>query len=61
MQALPVAGAAHSDVFITAALWTGVAALLLTALLGLQIIVMRMSLRRRERIDARALARWRPV
>ena len=61
MQAASLTPAAHPDVFITAALWTGFAALVLTSLLGLQIIVMRMSLRRRERIDARALARWRPV
>ena len=61
MQAASLTPAAHPDVFITAALWTGFAALLLTSLLGLQIIVMRMSLRQRERIDARALARWRPV
>lgn len=61
MQAASLTPAGHPDVFITAAIWTGLAALLLTTLLGLQIIVMRMSLRRRERIDARALARWRPV
>lgn len=53
--------ATDPDLFIAAAIWTGFAALLLTSLLGLQIIAMRMGLRRRERLEARALARWRPV
>ena len=53
--------APQSDTFIAAALWTGFAALLLTLLLGLQIIGMRLMLRRRQRSDARALARWRPL
>ena len=53
--------ATDPDLFIAAAIWTGFAAVLLTSLLGLQIIAMRMGLRRRERLEARALARWRPV
>jgi len=51
----------HPDAFIAAAIWTGFAALLLTMLLGLQIIGMRFVLRRRQRLDTRALARWRPI
>lgn len=51
----------HPDIFIAAALWTGFVALVLTLLLGLQIIGMRMMLRQRQRSDARALARWRPL
>jgi len=53
--------ATSPDTFIAAAIWTGFAALLLTLLLGLQIIGMRLMLRRRQRSDARALERWRPV
>jgi HEAT repeat protein len=53
--------AAHTDAFIAAALWTGFVALLLTLLLALQIVGMRMALRRRQRSDERALARWRPL
>jgi HEAT repeat protein len=53
--------ATNPDTFIAAAIWTGFAALVLTLLLGLQIIGMRMVLRRRQRSDARALGRWRPL
>ena len=53
--------ATQPDAFIAAAIWTGLGALGLTALLALQIIGMRMLLRRRQRSDARALARWRPL
>lgn len=53
--------ATRPDVFISAALWTGVGALGLTLLLGAQIIAMRMVLRSRQRSDERALARWRPL
>jgi HEAT repeat protein len=52
---------AHPDPFVAAAIWTGFAALVLTMLLALQIIGMRMMLRRRQRSDARALSRWRPL
>ncbi|MGX4642334.1 HEAT repeat domain-containing protein [Massilia sp. SYSU DXS3249] len=53
--------ATHPDAFIDAALWTGFVALALTLLLALQIVAMRIALRRRQRSDERALARWRPV
>lgn len=53
--------ATHSDAFVAAAIWTGLVALALTLLLALQIVGMRMLLRRRQRSDARALGRWRPL
>ena len=53
--------ATNPDAFISAALWTGFCALVLTLLLAVQIIAMRMLLRRRQRRDARALERWRPL
>jgi HEAT repeat protein len=49
------------DPILAAAFWTGIGALGLTLLLGAQIVRLRMALRRRERREARALARWRPV
>jgi HEAT repeat protein len=49
------------DPILAAAFWTGIAALLLTLLLGLQIVRLRVKLRARERRQARTLARWRPV
>ncbi|ALK98085.1 hypothetical protein AB595_17585 [Massilia sp. WF1] len=49
------------DPILAAAFWTGIAALLLTLLLGLQIVRLRIGLRARERRQARTLARWRPV
>ena len=52
---------APSDPILAAAFWTGIAALLLTLLLGLQIVRLRISLRARERRRARTLARWRPL
>lgn len=52
---------APSDPILAAAFWTGIAALLLTLLLGLQTVRLRVSLRARERRRARTLARWRPV
>ncbi len=60
-HALAVAFTAPADPVLAAAYWTGIGALLLTLLLGAQIIRLRMALRRRERRAARALARWRPV
>lgn len=60
-HALAAAFAAPADPILAAAYWTGIGALLLTLLLGAQIIRLRMALRRRERRAARALARWRPV
>jgi hypothetical protein len=59
--ALAAAFAAPSDPILATAYWTGIGALGLTLLLGLQIIRLRILLRARERRDARALARWRPV
>ena len=52
---------APADPVLAAAYWTGIGALLLTLLLAAQIVRLRMALRRRERREARALARWRPV
>jgi HEAT repeat protein len=52
---------APADPILAAAFWTGTAALLLTLLLGLQIVRLRIGLRARERRAARTLARWRPV
>lgn len=49
------------DPILAAAFWTGIGALLLTLLLGLQIVRLRMALRARERRERRTLARWRPV
>lgn len=60
-HALAAAFTAPADPILAAAYWTGIGALLLTLLLGAQIIRLRMALRRRERREARALARWRPV
>ncbi|WP_164932003.1 HEAT repeat domain-containing protein [Janthinobacterium sp. 17J80-10] len=56
-----MASSTLSDPYIAAAFWTGLAALLLTILLALQIMRLRMALRRRERLEARALAKWRPL
>ena len=42
-----------SDPFVTVAVWTGLVALGLTLLLSLQIIQLRVSLRKRERHEAR--------
>ncbi|MGJ7914319.1 HEAT repeat domain-containing protein [Massilia sp. LXY-6] len=50
-----------ADPILAAAFWTGTGALLLTLLLGLQIVRLRISLRARERRQARTLARWRPL
>lgn len=55
------ASSTFSDPFIAAAVWTGLAALALTLLLSLQIISLRTALRRRQRAEARALERWRPL
>ncbi|MFN3791026.1 HEAT repeat domain-containing protein [Massilia sp.] len=50
-----------SNTFVTVALWTGTVALIVTLLLALQIVLLRVGLRRRERRAARAVARWRPL
>jgi HEAT repeat protein len=49
------------DPILAAAFWTGIGALLLTLLLGVQIVRLRIGLRVRERRARRALARWRPL
>jgi hypothetical protein len=50
-----------SDPVVTAAFWTGIGALLLTIVLSLQILRLRIALRRRERVEQRAFDKWRPV
>ncbi len=50
-----------SDPILAAAFWTGIAALLLTLLLGLEILRLRIALRARQRRESRTLARWRPI
>jgi HEAT repeat protein len=49
------------DPILAAAFWTGTGALLLTLLLGLQILRLRIALRARQRREKRTLARWRPI
>jgi hypothetical protein len=49
-----------SDPLITVAFWTGLAALLLTLALSLQIVHLRIGLRLRERRAERTQAKWRP-
>jgi HEAT repeat protein len=61
LPAIAPGAGAPADPILAAAFWTGIAALLLTLLLGLQIVRLRISLRSRERRQARTLARWRPV
>jgi len=55
------ASSSLSDPYVAAAFWTGAGALLMTLLLGLQIVHMRIALRRREGRKARALAKWLPL
>ncbi|MDE2600264.1 MAG: HEAT repeat domain-containing protein [Rhodocyclaceae bacterium] len=50
-----------SDPYVAAAFWTGLGALLLTLLLSLQIIRLRILLRRRERRDQAVHRKWRPL
>jgi HEAT repeat protein len=52
---------APGDPVLAVAFWIGAGVLLLTLLLGLQIVRLRMALRRRERREARVLNRWRPI
>jgi hypothetical protein len=49
------------DPIVAAAFWTGVASLLLAIILSLRILELRMSLRRRQQVEERAFAKWRPV
>ena len=53
--------AASSTSFVTVAVWTGTVALILTLLLALQIVMLRVGLRRRERLAAAAVGKWRPL
>ena len=50
-----------SDPYVATAFWTGFGALLLTALVSLQIIRLRVLLRRRERYEKAVHGRWRPL
>ncbi|HZW23749.1 HEAT repeat domain-containing protein [Noviherbaspirillum sp.] len=50
-----------SDPYLFAAFWTGMGALALTLLLGAQIVYLRMSLRRHERLEKAVIATWRPL
>ncbi len=50
-----------SDPFLVAAFWIGLAAVGLIIALVLQIIIMRVNLRARERRNAEVIARWRPI
>ncbi|OWW21001.1 HEAT repeat domain-containing protein [Noviherbaspirillum denitrificans] len=50
-----------SDPYLQAAFWTGMGALALTLLLGTQIVYLRMSLRRQERLEQSVIAKWRPL
>lgn len=50
-----------SDPYVAAAFWAGCGALLLTVLLSLQIIHLRILLRRRERYEKAVHDKWRPL
>jgi len=50
-----------SDPYLLAAFWTGLGALALTLVMGAQIVYLRMSLRRQERLEKTAITKWRPL
>ncbi len=50
-----------TDPFLIAAFWIGLAAVVMIALLVLQIVVLRVRLRARERRAARVVGYWRPI
>lgn len=50
-----------SDPLLAAAFWTGFGALIVTLLLAGEIVNLRMALRRRQRREQAALAKWRPI
>jgi hypothetical protein len=50
-----------SDPYLFVAFWTGVGALGLTLALGLQIVILRVMLRRSQRLEQRTIALWRPI
>ncbi|NEX60342.1 HEAT repeat domain-containing protein [Noviherbaspirillum galbum] len=50
-----------SDPYLVVAFWTGIVALGLTLLLGAQIVLLRMTLRRTERREQAVVSAWRPL
>ena len=50
-----------SDVYLQVAFWTGAGAMALTALVGLQIIWLRLSMRRMQRREQALTLKWRPL
>lgn len=50
-----------TDIYLLLAFWTGVGALALTVLVGLQIIWLRMSMRRLRRREQVLTLKWRPL
>ncbi|WP_374583777.1 HEAT repeat domain-containing protein [Pseudoduganella sp.] len=50
-----------TDIYLLVAFWTGVGALALTALVGLQIIWLRASMRRLQRREQQLTLKWRPL
>lgn len=50
-----------SDVYLQVAFWTGAGALALTALVGLQIIWLRLSMLRTQRREQELTLKWRPL
>ncbi|SFG46731.1 HEAT repeat-containing protein [Duganella sp. CF458] len=50
-----------SDVYLQVAFWTGAGALVLTMLVGLEIIRLRLSMRRVQRREQELTLKWRPL
>ncbi len=50
-----------SDIYLLVALWTGVAAMALTVLVGLQIVWLRLAMRRLQRREQALTLKWRPL
>lgn len=50
-----------SDIYLQVAFWTGVAALVLTVLVGLQIVWLRIGMRRLQRREQALTLKWRPL
>lgn len=50
-----------SDPFLFVAFWTGIGALALTLLLTVQIIALRIGLRRQQRLEQSCIGQWRPL
>ena len=51
----------HSDPFVRAAFWVGSAAFGATLLISLQIVFLRVGLRRRQRLQSSTIGKWRGV